>query len=71
MSRHPAVKQDVETLRKALLTADKAKLEQLTSNELKSLSKDTKVYEGVGKMYATCLSVRCTADLMLPGLLVT
>jgi hypothetical protein len=29
-----AVKQDVETLRKALLTADKAKLEQLTSNEL-------------------------------------
>lgn len=27
-----------------------ARLNQLTSNELKSLSKDTKVYEGVGKM---------------------
>jgi prefoldin subunit 1 len=26
------------------------RLNQLTSNELKSLSKDTKVYEGVGKM---------------------
>ena len=28
-----------------------ARLNQLTSNELASLSKDTKVYEGVGKMY--------------------
>jgi hypothetical protein len=27
-----------------------ARLNQLTSNELKALSKDTKVYEGVGKM---------------------
>jgi len=27
------------------------RLNQLTSNELKSLSKDTKVYEGVGKMF--------------------
>jgi prefoldin subunit 1 len=29
-----------------------ARLNLLTSNELKSLSKDTNVYEGVGKMYA-------------------
>ncbi|EHY54043.1 hypothetical protein HRR83_004689 [Exophiala dermatitidis] len=28
-----------------------ARLNQLTSNELKSLSNDTKVYEGVGKMF--------------------
>jgi prefoldin subunit 1 len=27
-----------------------ARLNQLTSNELAALSKDTKVYEGVGKM---------------------
>jgi prefoldin subunit 1 len=39
-----------------------ARLNQLTYNELKSLSKDTKVYEGVGKMYATYLSINRSTD---------
>ncbi|KIW63834.1 hypothetical protein PV04_08806 [Phialophora macrospora] len=41
------------TQTQAELTAKRrdARLNQLTSNELKSLSKDTNVYEGVGKMF--------------------
>lgn len=35
-----------------------ARLNQLTSNELGHLSKDTNVYEGVGKMYVESHSVR-------------
>ena len=43
-----------------------ARLNQLTSNELKALSKDTKVYEGVGKMYALLASDRDAADTIPP-----
>ncbi|KAK5059913.1 hypothetical protein LTR84_009796 [Exophiala bonariae] len=43
-----------------------ARLNHLTSNELKSLSKDTNVYEGVGKMFVavpiTTLNQRLTTE---------
>ncbi|OCT44551.1 putative prefoldin subunit 1 [Cladophialophora carrionii] len=46
------------TQTQAELTAKRrdARLNQLTSNELKSLSKDTNVYEGVGKITETSSS---------------
>ncbi|KIY01173.1 uncharacterized protein Z520_02725 [Fonsecaea multimorphosa CBS 102226] len=43
-----------------------ARLNQLTSNELKSLSQDTNVYEGVGKMFiavpSTTLNKRLASE---------
>lgn len=44
---------------KAQITAKQknARLLELTSKELSSLPKETKVYEGVGKMYVYCSSV--------------
>ncbi|KAH0842806.1 hypothetical protein AYO21_10940 [Fonsecaea monophora] len=45
-----------------------ARLNQLTANELKSLSQDTNVYEGVGKMYETPSPTACAFSLTILAL---